>query len=73
MHVVARIPASAAAAGPSSGSAREPRLPHGFIPVEDVRALPMMGRWNALPDGMPPWLPFHALLEVSRHKRHWPA
>jgi hypothetical protein len=27
-----------------------------------------MGRWNALPDGMPPWLPFHALLEVSRRE-----
>jgi TPR repeat protein len=28
-----------------------------------------MGRWSALPDGMPPWLPFQALLELARREQ----
>ena len=38
------------------------------MPVDDVKSLPMMGRWNALPDGMPPWLPFHGLLEMAQRE-----
>lgn len=30
--------------------------------------MPMMGRWSPLPDGMPPWLPFHALLAMSQRE-----
>jgi hypothetical protein len=41
-------------------------IPEGFIALGAVKTLPLMGRWNALPDGMPPWLPFHGLVEMAR-------
>lgn len=70
MHVVARSPASGEGRTPIPLEAvRGPeKLPHGFVPLEAVKSLPMLGRWNALPDGMPPWLPFHALVEMARRE-----
>jgi hypothetical protein len=68
MHVVARNTAPAPSNAGSSSPAREPKLPHGFVSIDQVTSLPMMGRWSPLPDGMPPWLPFHALLEMSRRE-----
>jgi hypothetical protein len=55
----------------ASGEARErpaadPGIPAGFLPLCAVKSLPLKGRWSPLPDGMPPWLPFHALVEMAR-------
>jgi len=68
MLVVARSPAPGEGRIPFEPVRGTEKLPHGFVPVEGVRSLPMMGRWNPLPDGMPPWLPFHALLEMARRE-----
>jgi hypothetical protein len=70
MHVVARNPApSPGLSALTSDTVRGAReMPHGFVPIDEVKSLPMMGRWSALPDGMPPWLPFQALLEMARRE-----
>jgi hypothetical protein len=69
MHVVARQPARVPFHAAASPEARhEPRVPHGFVRIEDVRSLPMRGHWSPLADGMPPWLPFHALLAMSQRE-----
>jgi len=78
MHVVARNPAPGEAHIPFEPVRGPEKLPHGFIPIDAVKSLPMLGRWTPLPDGMPPWLPFHALVEMARrehagdeHARVW--
>lgn len=66
MHVVARSPASGEGRNPPMEACRGAEaLPHGFVPIDAMKSLPLMGRWAALPDGMPPWLPFHALVELA--------
>lgn len=78
MHVVARSTAPGEAHIPFQPVRGPEKLPHGFIPVDAVKSLPMLGRWDPLPDGMPPWLPFQALVEMARrehagdeHARVW--
>jgi TPR repeat protein len=67
----------AASAGPSRGfiaatpgdRSRESHasdLPDGFLPLRRVKALALQGRWATLDDRMPPWLPFHCLVEMAR-------
>jgi TPR repeat protein len=68
MQVVARSPAPGEARMPFEPARDRETLPHGFVPVDAVRSLPMMGRWSPLPDGMPPWLPFNALVEMARRE-----
>jgi len=77
MHVAARIVA------PQGRPMREARaqaadIPPGFVRLDAVRSLRAMGRWAPLPDGLPPWLPFHALAAMARREqagddtaRHW--
>jgi hypothetical protein len=51
-------------ASPGEGSG----LPEGFIPLRKVRALALLGRWPALEDRMPPWLPFRCMVEMARRQ-----
>jgi TPR repeat protein len=71
MHVVARntAPGPGRGAFPFDGMGGMRDVPHGFVPVDELASLPAMGRWSALADGMPPWLPFHALLELARREQ----
>ena len=79
MHVVARNPAPQGRIPPETPQAPGAQgIPHGFVPLEAMKALPMMGRWTPLPDGLPGWLPFQALVEMARREqagddaaRHW--
>jgi hypothetical protein len=50
-----------------SREARAPdhELPEGFIPLRDVKPLPLLGRWPLLDDRMPGWLPFDCLRQMS--------
>ncbi len=50
----------------SAARAACPELPEGFIPLREVRSLPLLGRWPLLEDRMPAWLPFDGLVEMSR-------
>jgi hypothetical protein len=43
-------------------------LPEGFIPMRKVKALALLGRWSALEDRMPPWLPFQCMVEMARRQ-----
>lgn len=43
-------------------------LPDGFMPLRRVKALALQGRWPTLDDRMPPWLPFHCLVEMAKRE-----
>ena len=79
MHVVARNPAPQGRIPSETPQAPDAHgIPQGFVALDAMKALPMMGRWAPLPDGLPGWLPFHALVEMARREqagddaaRHW--
>jgi TPR repeat protein len=78
MHVVARNPAPQGRIPPDAKAQAAREIPEGFVDLDAMKALPMMGRWTPLPDGLPPWLPFQALAEMARREqagddaaRHW--
>lgn len=56
------------ASGSSPGAFQGSDLPDGFVPMRRVKALALQGRWTALDDGMPPWLPFHSLVDMARRE-----
>jgi TPR repeat protein len=58
----------AAAAATVPGAFQGSDLPDGFVPMRKVKALALQGRWSALEDGMPPWLPFHSLVDMARRE-----
>jgi len=78
MHVVARDPAPEGRSPLDSQAPGIRGIPQGFVLLDAMKALPMMGRWPPLPDGLPGWLPFQALVEMARREqagddaaRHW--
>jgi TPR repeat protein len=79
MHVIARNPRPPGQVPPETPPAPATQgIPQGFVPLEAMKALPTMGRWPPLPDGLPGWLPFQALVEMARREqagddaaRHW--
>jgi TPR repeat protein len=50
----------------AAARAASPELPEGFIPLREVRSLPLLGRWPLLEDRMPAWLPFDCIVEMTR-------
>src|SRR4051812_28316674 len=79
MHVVARNSPPQGRVAPAPETAPGALgIPQGFMPLDTMKSLPLMGRWAPLPDGMPGWLPFQALAEMARREqagddaaRHW--
>lgn len=69
MHVAARNPAPEGRSRPAPQVPEARGIPQGFVPLEAMKALPMMGRWSPLPDGLPGWLPFQALVEMARREQ----